>query len=120
MSQYMICRSEANLSKVGGILLNLTEENNTLIYSILEKYYPEKQYDEIWDIEMEKYCCKQMDHDDFIASDLYRILNGLYDLCEWMFFWYSDDFDDLDEVYSKEELISYVWHRIEVPVVNYM
>lgn len=116
MSQYMICKAKDDLTEFGGILLNLNKKSNRFILSILEQYYREGQYDDIWIIEnMEEYCCRQMYYDEYIASDLYFLLNDLYDLCEWMIFWYGDDFEDLDEVYSKDELISYVQHCIEVP-----
>lgn len=100
MSQYMICSSNADLSGFGGEILalcslvlrqmkslsSINEKDNTLVRSILEMYYPEKRYNEIWSVEIEKYCCKQMDHDEFTASELYCILNSMYNLCEWMLF----------------------------------
>lgn len=116
MSQYMICKSKTDLSEFGCVLLNMDEKDNTLILSILKKYYPNKVYDNIWIIEnMEEYCCKQLCYNEFIVSNLYFLLCNLYDLCEWMIFWYGNEFCDLDEVYSKDELLSFVQHSIEVP-----
>ena len=61
---------------------------------------------------MEDYCSKQLFYDEFTSVDLYYLLSDLY---EWMIFWYGNEYGDLDEVYSKDELIIYVWNCIKEP-----
>ena len=60
----------------------------------------------LWIIEkIDDYSCEQLDYNAFISSELYSLLNNLYEVCEWMIFWYAGDYDDLDVVHSKDELI---------------
>lgn len=116
MSQFMICKAKADLIEHGGILRSLNDKDDTLIRSILKLYYPENQFDDIWIIQnMEHYCCKQLYYDDFFASELYHLIDNLYDLCDWMIFWYGNEYTDLDEIHTKNELISYVQHQMEMP-----
>lgn len=49
------------------------------------------------------------------SSDLYHILNELYDLCEWIIMWYGGEFGNLEEVCTKVELMDIVKHCIGAP-----
>lgn len=116
MSQFMVCKAEVDLGQFGGILLDSKDKSNAFILPMLEQYYPESPYDNIWVINnMEEYCCKQLRANEFAVSDLYFLLNNLYDICDWMIFWYGSEYDDLDEVCSKDELIRYVQKHMEEP-----
>lgn len=50
-----------------------------------------------------------------LRCKLFSLLNNLYEICEWMILWYGDEYDDLDVVHTKNELIDYVQHCIEKP-----
>lgn len=116
MSQFMICKSAVDLKKFGGKLIDLDSEANTFLASVVQTYYAEEQNDNIWIVEkIDEYSCVQLDYNAFIISNLYSLLDNLYEICEWMIFWYGRDYDDLDVVYTKNELISYVRHCIEKP-----
>ncbi|MBD5489917.1 MAG: hypothetical protein HDR13_14190 [Lachnospiraceae bacterium] len=116
MSQFMICKSAFDLTQFGGKLINKDEEDYAFFISVVQKHYEEKTYSNIWTIEkIDDYSCEQLDYNAFISSKLFSLLNNLYEICEWMIFWYGNDYDDLDVVHTKNELIDYVRHCIEKP-----
>lgn len=116
MSQFLMCKAKANLLQYGGKLLNTCEINNNFFVSVLTRYYAIDEYDDIWVIgNIHEYCNETLSYDDFFSSELFYLLNNIFDLCEWMIFWYGSEYDDLDKVYSKDELLNYVQHCIEKP-----
>ena len=116
MSQFMICKSAFDLTQFGGKLINKDEEDYIFFISVVQKHYEEKTYSNIWIIEkIDDYSCEQLDYNAFISSKLFSLLNNLYEICEWMILWYGDEYDDLDVVHTKNELIDYVQHCIEKP-----
>lgn len=116
MSQFMMCKSKANLEEYGGKLFSLQKTNNDLYRSVLNKYYPDVEYYDIWIIEnIHDFCSEVLDYDRFIVSEFYHVLDELYDLCEWMILWYGGEYDDLEEIHTKEELLTYVKCCVENP-----
>ena len=116
MSQFMICKSSIDLTKFGGKLMNMNDKNNDLFISVVQEHYAEQTYSNLWIIEkIDDYSCKQLYYDEFFSSKLFFLLNNLYEICEWMIFWYASDYDELYVVHTKKELIDYVQQCIEKP-----
>ena len=106
MSQFMMCKSKANLEEYGGELLSLEKTNNDLYRSVLNKYYPDVEHHNVWLMEeFDDFCNETLDYDRFIVSELYRVLDEVYDLCEWMILWYGSEYDDLKEIETKKEFM---------------
>ena len=116
VSQFMICKSKYNLEKYGRKLIGLQNINIDLCHLVLEKYYPDVETCDVWIIEkIHNLCDEVLDYEKFIVSELYQVLNNVYDLCEWIIMWYGGEYDDLEEIYSKEDFIDYVKCCVEVP-----
>lgn len=116
MSQFMMCKAEFDLSKYGGKLLSLCDMNNMLFSSVLKRYFAVKEYSNIWIIEdIHDYCDKVIDNKSFNNSKLFYMLDNIYDLCDWILLWYGSEYDDLDEVYSKDEFITYIQQCVKNP-----
>lgn len=114
--QFMMCKSKSDLKQYGGKQINYERENRGLYQSALNKHYPNAEYSDIWVIEgIHDLCNEVLDYNRFISSNLYHILNELYDLCEWIIMWYGGEFDNLQEVCTKEELMDIVKHCIGAP-----
>ncbi len=112
----MMCKSKANLEKYGGKLFVLQKTNNELYRSVLNKYYPDAEYYNIWIIDnIHDFCNEVLDYDSFIISKLYHELDELYDLCEWMILWYGGEYDNLKEIHTKKEFLNYVKFCVENP-----
>ena len=121
MSQFVMCKSRTNLEEYGGERFSLQKINSDLYRSVLNKYYPNKGYYDIWIIEnIHDLCDKALDYDRFIVSELYHVLDKLYELCEWIILWYGDEYEDLKEIHTKKEFINYVRYCVENLVVRYM
>lgn len=112
----MMCKSKSDLKEYGGNLFGLQKSNNELYQSVLTKYYPNTEYYDVWIIEnIHNLCNEVLDDDRFIVSELYHILNELYDLCEWIILWYGGEYNDLEEVHSKNEFLNCVKCCMENP-----
>ncbi|MDE6761768.1 MAG: hypothetical protein K2J90_14005 [Lachnospiraceae bacterium] len=97
-------------------MFDLQKTNNDLYRSVLNKYYLYVEYYDIWIIEnIHDFCNEVLDYDRFIVSELYHVLDELYDLCEWMILWYGGEYDNLQEIYTKEEFLNYVKCCVENP-----
>jgi hypothetical protein len=111
-----MCKSKINLEGYGRKLFSLQKIDNDLYQSVLNKYYPDVEYYDIWIIEtIHDLCDEPLDYDSFIVSELYHVLDKLYDLCEWIILWYGSDYDNLEELHTKKEFLKYVKCRIEYP-----
>ena len=115
MSQYMMCKSNYDLSKYGRKLLGKSESNKVFL-SVLNEYYPKERDNNIWIIDnIDVFCNEVINEDMFFSSEVYCLLNRIYDLCEWIILWYGGEYNDLDVIYTKDELMKYVQHCIEKP-----
>lgn len=111
-----MCKSEFDLGKYGGQLCAFQKLNDELFNAVLNKYYCNEQYYDVWIIEdIHELCNETLDYNKFIISDIYRILSELYDLCDWMIFWYGNEYENLTKVYTKNGLIDYVQHCMQMP-----
>lgn len=111
-----MCKSRTNLEEYGGERFSMQKINSDLYRSVLNKYYPNKGYYDIWIIEnIHDLCDKALDYDRFIVSELYHVLDKLYELCEWIILWYGDEYEDLKEIHTKKEFINYVRYCVEKP-----
>lgn len=110
MSQFLICKSEHNLSKYG-IRLQDTSSNIDLYYKVINQYVPKEDVNNIWVI-------------DKIHNMINQLQNNLHEIqeiaskSEWMIFWYGSDFDELDVISSEQELMGYLKRNITNPCLE--
>lgn len=110
MSQFLICKSEGNLSKYG-IRLQDTSSNIDLYYKVINQYVPKENVNNIWII-------------DKIHDMINQLQNNLHEIqeiaskSEWMIFGYGSDFDELDVISSEQELMDYLKCNITNPCLE--
>ncbi len=115
MSQFMMCKSTFDLTKYGGKKL-CSSISNKIFYRVLKEYYPEERDDSVWIIDrIDGYCEKVLSKDLFISSEIFQLINGIYDLCDWIILWFGDEYNGLDVVYTKNGLIKCIQQCIEKP-----
>ena len=116
VSQFLMCSSKSSLSDYGSNLTSLHGKNNKLLIDVSNKYLSMNSFDNLWVIEdIQSYCDKVLDDTSFMHSKLYSILNDLYDKSDCMIFWYGNEYDDLEVLYSKNEMINYVTRCVTKP-----
>ena len=99
MSQFLICESKENLSEYG-CKLNELVDNKDLLELVKQKYFGAK--DEIWVIIgiHEMLNC---------LEENIVIIKNIAQKSKEMVFWYGSEYEDLDNLYSEEELIDYLY-----------
>lgn len=107
MSQFLICKSDDNLSKYG-IRLQDTSSNIDLYYAVINQYAPKEKVNNIWVID------KIHDMINQLRCNLHEI-QEIASKSEWMIFWYGSDFDELDVISSEQELMDYLKCNITNP-----
>lgn len=116
MSQFILCKSNENLSRNGGILFDSEIENILLYQTVLEQYFPNIDNKNVWVIkDIHNFCDTQLKQEEYLYSDIFCIMNRLYDVCEWILLWYGDDYRDLEELHTKERFLKYIGNKIENP-----
>ena len=107
ISQFGICESRNDLSHLGGIKLENSNPNYGLIKHVMYKCskYVDRDYIWLFDCYDERidFLLNKDPGKDYLIEELIDI----YDMSNWMIFWYSSDYDDLTLLNGKDELISY-------------
>lgn len=89
-----MCKTDYNLKRFGGRVPILDEKKDMLFLRVLNEYHI-RECRNVWVIEnMDDYCSKQLNCQEFFVSKLYYLLSDLYDSCEWMILWYGNEYDD--------------------------
>lgn len=109
LSQFLICKSEQQMTKYSMKIEDI-ETNRNLYMQVIDKYM-QGDVEKIWVVENI--------HD--MIDDLEQNLNLIDEICqksELMVFWYGTDFEDLDEIFSRQHLISYLKENINNPCLE--
>lgn len=110
-----MCKSTYDLTKYGEKIL-CNNISNKIFLRVLNEYYPEETNNSVWVIDrIDSYCNKVLNVELFTSSQIFHLINSIYDLCEWIILWYGEEYDDLNVVYTKDELIKYIQQCIERP-----
>lgn len=109
MSQFLICKSKSDLSKYG-IMFSSCKFNKNLYEKVID-YYFEGKTEDIWIIEK-------------MSNWIYDIENNMDKIVEiskksdMAVFWYGSEYDNLDNIYSIEDLIGYISQEINNPCIE--
>lgn len=107
MSQFLICKAEKDLSnygkKINDIILN-----HDLFSKVINQYIMEENADAIWIIENIHEMVNQLDtHMEIIEEIIFK--------SDVMIFWYGSDFQELEVVNSRFELLDYLKQNVDNP-----
>ena len=110
MSQFMMCFSYENLT--GFEFSNLTKNisNKELFIKVADKNLKHKENKNIWVMEkIDDYFSEAQlflnNGKSFKSTKLYNILFNICDLCEVIIFWYGSEFENLDMVIDKKQML---------------
>lgn len=109
VSQFMICYSKQDLTKLECTCLLKIKNNKELLKNVKETYFRNVENDNVWVLEgvdelfvdAQKYL---MTEKKFESTHLYNIIKQISDICETIIFWYGSEYDDLDVVNDKNQL----------------
>lgn len=110
MSQFLICKAEKDLSnygkKINDIILN-----HDLFSKVINQYIMEENADAIWIIENIHEMVNQLDtHMEIIEEIIFK--------SDVMIFWYGSDFQELEVVNSRFELLDYLKQNVDNPCLE--
>lgn len=110
VSQFLICKSKDNLAKYG-MKFKDTVSNKNLYIQVVNKYVKDTDVQDIWIINR---------IDDMInqLEDNMQIIDEISSKSELMIFWYGSEFQELDLMSSKQELMRYLKKNITNPCME--
>ena len=116
----MLCKSEYNLKKLKCIKFLNYKINSELLTKVANEYVPVEEQKNLWVLqEIDKYCTeaqKSMNEGSpFQNTELYYLLNKLYDKCTNLILWYASDYLQLDEISNREEFFDSIEQEIRYP-----
>ena len=107
MSQFLICKAAKNLSNYGK-KIDDTILNYDLFSKVINQYIMSEKADDIWIIEniheMVNHLYKHME-----------IIEEIVSKSDVMIFWYGSDFQELEVVNTRCELMDYLKHNVDNP-----
>lgn len=107
MSQFLICKAEKDLSNYGK-RIDDTIINYDLFSKVINQYAMNEKADAIWIIEnIHKMVNQLQKHMEIIEEIIYK--------SDVMIFWYGSDFQELEVVNSRCELLDYLKHNVDNP-----
>lgn len=96
MSQLLICKSKFDLSEFGQ-LIDLTNERASSLMSLVVRRYFNSPYEDLWYIPIVEEWVKDV-------SKNYKNIMFIAERSDSMVFWYSNMYEDLDEISTLPEL----------------
>ena len=109
MSQFMICKSKSNLAAYGKCLVDNNICNKKMLLTVAQFHFQSFNMEDIWSIEhIHDYCDQAHELQNHTNAKIYQLLDSLYNVSEVIVLWYGDDYKDLDNIETKEELIKHV------------
>lgn len=105
MSQFMLCKSEYDLSGLGGTSLVILRENKELYQAMARKHHPNLSDFIFRAVDIHSLCDEVIEAERFTSSKLYAVLNELYEKCDQMLLWYGDEQEDLMEFHTKDDFL---------------
>lgn len=107
MSQFLICKTKKDLSnygkKIDDIILN-----HDLFSKVINQYVMAEKADAIWIIENIHEMVNQLEKH-------MEIIEEIISKSDVMIFWYGSDFQELEVVNSRFELLDYLKHNVDNP-----
>ena len=120
MSQFILCKTSSDLSNQSGIKVSECPGGQRALMRVVREYFPDDEGDDIWFIENIDSLFTQAQEEvydrAFEKTELYILLHELYDVSDRLVLWYSDDYQDLDCVATKEEFFNIVEEGIKTPI----
>lgn len=110
MSQFLICKSKDDLAKYGMKISDVVSNKNLYI-QVVNEYIKDKSVQDIWII-------NQIDDMITQLEDNMQIIEEISAKSELMIFWYGNDFQELDFIGSKQELMKYLKNNITNPCME--
>lgn len=115
MSQFMLCKSEYNLSDLGGTSLTLLQENKEIYQAMAKQYHPNLSDFTFWVMDLQPLRDEAIEAKNFTSSKFYTVLNELYEKCDQILLWYGDKQEGLTEFFTKDVFFDYVKECVENP-----
>lgn len=107
MSQFLICKAEKDLSNYGK-KINEIILNHDLFSKVINQYIMEENADAIWIIENIHEMVDQLEKH-------MEIIEEIISKSDVMIFWYGSDFQELEVVNSRFELLDYLKQNVANP-----
>lgn len=107
MSQFLICKTEKDLSNYGK-KIDDTILNYDLFSKVINQYAMNEKADAIWIIENIHEMVNQL-------QKHMEIIEEIISKSDVMIFWYGSDFQELEVVNSRCELVDYLKNNVDNP-----
>lgn len=121
MSQFMLCKTKNNLKKRGFIkLIDYNNINKEFLINVALEYFENESLNELWIFEsIDRYCIEAQNNinlnNSFKSTQLYSLLEYLYNNCTHIIFWYGNDFFNLDVIKYEKGFYKYIFKCIIEP-----
>ena len=123
MSQFLLCKTSSDLSNQGGIKVSECPGGQRALMRVVREYFPDDEGEDIWFIEnIDSLFTKAREEvydRAFEKTELYTLLQELYDVSERLVLWYSDDYQVLDSAATKEDFFNIVEKGIKTPTCEH-
>lgn len=110
MSQFLLCKSKENLAAYG-MKVGEALTNTNLYADVLNRYEMDRDIEEVWVINQIHDMLDQLD-------DHMNIIEEIISKSEWMLFWYGNEFQELEQISSRQELIGYLEENLHNPCLE--
>lgn len=110
MSQFLLCKSKENLAAYG-MKVGDTLTNKNLYAKVINEYVMDREAGDVWVINQIHEMLNQLDDH---MNDIEEIISK----SEWMIFWYGNEFQELDHISSRQELIGYLEENLYNPCLE--
>lgn len=110
MSQFLICKSMEDLSRYGEKMQTITS-NHDLFSKVINQYIPNEDLKYIWVIERIHEIVNQLEGH-------IHVMEEIVSKSDVMIFWYGSDYQELEIVNSKVELMTYLKNNITNPCLE--
>ena len=114
MSQFMICKSDIDLTAYSCARIADSLKTNGIFARIVNELLGDN-LDDIWELTDIDFLFTQAQNKPFEDSELNVKLSALFDVCDVLILWYSDFYQDLDCVNTKEQFLSAVAEGVNDP-----
>lgn len=110
MSQFLLCKSKENLAAYG-MKVGDTLTNKNLYAKVINEYVMDRGAGDVWVINQIHEMLNQLDDH---MNDIEEIISK----SEWMIFWYGNEFQELDHISSRQELMGYLAENLHNPCLE--
>ena len=115
MSQFMLCKTKNDLTSYNCKKIEQCLVNKQYLIKIASELFRVKTLNDVWAVTDIDLLFTQVQNQSFENTELHMRLSALFDVCDVILLWYSNFYDDLDEVNTKEQFISTVKDSVNDP-----